>query len=66
MFGKFPDQNGESDQKFIKKFEEAGGDRISIDALKAVFAYKSFKNYELVKGDISETVPNYLNDNPER
>jgi len=64
IFGKFP-QNNERDQGFIKKFEKAGGDGISIDELEAVFAYKSFKNYELVKGNISETVPNYLNDNPE-
>ena len=65
IFGKFPDQNDESDQAFIERFEEAGGNGISVDELDKVFAYKSFKNYELIKGDISETVPNYLSDNPE-
>jgi hypothetical protein len=64
IFGKFP-QNDERDQGFIEKFEKAGGNGISIDELEAVFAYKSFNNYELVKGNISETVPNYLKDNPE-
>ena len=30
-----------------------------------VFEYKSFENYELVKGDIFDTIPKYLSEHPE-
>jgi hypothetical protein len=64
-FGKFPKQDNDDDQAFIEKFEDLSGDGISVDELKAVFTYKGFENYELVKGDVTETIPNYVAEHPE-
>lgn len=64
-FGKFPEQDNKDDQKFIQKFEGEGGFGISVDELKDVFALKSLQNFELVQGDICETVPQYLQQHPE-
>jgi len=65
MFGKFPAQEEANDQKFVEKFELAGGDGISVEALKEVFAHKSFVNYELIKGDVINTIPEYISKYPE-
>ena len=64
-FGKFPDQENPDDQKFIERFEEEGGEGISIEELQEVFEHKSFENYELVQGDILDTIPEYLSEHPE-
>jgi len=64
-FGKFPDQADGDDAAFIKKFEGIGGEGISRTELEAVLAYKGFGNYELVEGDIAQTLPDYLADHPE-
>lgn len=64
-FGKFPQQDSTEDQKFIEKFERDAGDGISVDELKKVFAYKGFENYELVQGDVIETIPAYVESHPE-
>jgi hypothetical protein len=65
IFGKFPDQlELESDQKFVKRFEAAGGNGISKEELVMHLNNKGFKNYALVKGDILKTIPEYLENNP--
>lgn len=64
-FGEFPKQELKTDAKFIQEFENAGGYGISVDELNEVFAHKSFQNYELVKGDIIETIPEYISHHPE-
>jgi Macrocin-O-methyltransferase (TylF) len=64
-FGKFPAQENVEDQKFVERHDRAGGDGISPDELKAVFAHKSLTNYELVQGDVCDTVPAYLAEHPE-
>ena len=64
-FGKFPEQQDQEDAKFIRQFERAAGDGMSEDELRSVFAHKAFENYELVEGDILETVPSYAEDHPE-
>jgi hypothetical protein len=64
-FGKFPVSGAAEDRKFIEKFEGAAGEGISVDELKEVFAYKGFKNYEFVEGDITTTVPDYVANHPE-
>jgi hypothetical protein len=65
MFGKFPEQDNENDAKFVKRFEGFSGIGISRQELEAVFAHKSFDNYELIKGRIESTVPQYVADHPE-
>ncbi|HAC64375.1 MAG TPA: dTDP-6-deoxy-L-hexose 3-O-methyltransferase [Cyanothece sp. UBA12306] len=64
-FGKFPEQDNLNDQKFIEKFESSAGNGISIDELEKVFSHKGFENYQLIQGDIIETVPNYISNHPE-
>lgn len=64
-FGKFPRQQEIQDDKFIDHFEGAGGDGIDIDELKKIFSYKNFQNYELVVGDILDTLPRYVEKSPE-
>ncbi|MDO8463820.1 MAG: TylF/MycF/NovP-related O-methyltransferase [Gallionella sp.] len=64
-FGDFPKQDDANDKKFIEKFESAGGGGITADELREVFSHKSFGNYELIPGDILETVPQYVSQHPE-
>lgn len=64
-FGKFPEQNNVDDQTFIDGFEGAAGHGISVDELKAVFSRKGFNNYELIQGDITNTIPDYVLNHPE-
>lgn len=64
-FGKFPVQDEANEQKFIEIFEREGGDGISMKELTEVFVYKSFDNYELVKGDIVKTIPEYISKHPD-
>ena len=64
-FGKFPEQQDPNDTAFIRQFEGAAGYGISEDELRSVFEHKAFRNYELVKGDILETVPAYVASHPE-
>lgn len=64
-FGEFPEQESDDDKKFKEAFEQAGGYGIPVEELKEVMAHKSFANYELVKGDISDTLPKYISEHPE-
>jgi len=64
-FGEFPKDADAHDLKFINHFEEQGGHGIPVDELREALARKSIDNCELVKGDIRETVPRYLHENPE-
>lgn len=65
MFGKFPETNFNEDKKYRKKFiDTAGEEGISEKELESVFELKNIKNYELVKGDINKTVPEYVKNNP--
>jgi len=64
-FGKFPKQDYANDQAFVKRFEGDAEDGISIDALKEVLSHKRFENYELIKGDIVYTLPEYISNHPE-
>jgi len=64
-FGEFPKQDEDNDAKFIEKFEGDGGFGISEDELADVFKYKNIQNIELVKGDVNDTIPQYLIEHPE-
>lgn len=65
IFGKFPDNlKVKSDREFVKDFENAGGFGISDEELTLHLDNKGFKNYELVKGDILKTIPQYIIDRP--
>jgi hypothetical protein len=66
-FGAFPRGGvvGASDQDFIERFEGAGGPGISGEGLEAALAAKGYGNVALVGGNIFETLPRYLAQNPE-
>ena len=64
-FGKFPEQDDNNDIQFVKQFERGGGNGISPDELKEVFAHKEFVNYEIIQGDIVETLPKFVSEHPE-
>lgn len=65
-FGKFPDDLAlPSDREFVRRFEEQGGYGISKKDLEVLLDKKNAENYELVEGDILETLPKYLEKNPE-
>lgn len=65
-FGAFPAKGvaGDSDRKFIERFEAAGGGGISADDLDAALKAKGFSNFELVKGDVMETIPAFIEQAP--
>ncbi|MFA6339040.1 MAG: TylF/MycF/NovP-related O-methyltransferase [Candidatus Paceibacterota bacterium] len=64
-YGKFPATKFEKDKKYLKKFVEGAGEN-SVDEkeLASIFEFKGIKNFELVKGDINKTVPEYIKNNP--
>src|SRR5690606_29764873 len=67
IFGKFPDTlELESDREFVQRFENAGGYGISKSELEFHLKNKGLGNYELIEGDIMETVPGYLANNPSK
>ena len=65
-FGTFPTKglsSVNSDLNFIKEFEEAGGDGLSLEETNFILKAKSFTNYELIDGDIRNTLPDFLKKN---
>jgi len=65
-FGDFPDTTYEPDKKFRQNFitETGGGQSISVEEMKKVLEYKGCEsNVELVKGNICETLPKYVDNN---
>lgn len=68
VFGEFPDTDFEDDKKerdlFLK--ETGGGYGIEFSELNdLLIKQKINENVELIKGDILETLPEYLNNNPQ-
>ena len=66
-YGKFPnDLEMKSDKTFLKTFEEQGGHGISEADLDIFLKKKNLSNYSLIRGNIIETLPGYLINNPEK
>jgi hypothetical protein len=67
VFGPFPETRFEQDKKMREKFiRDAGLESISKEQLLEVFRRKGLeKNVELIEGDVCETVPEYVRNNPE-
>lgn len=65
-FGTFPNTGFEADQRHRENFVKAAGERsISTGQLLEVLKNKnSDKNIELIEGDITATVPDYVKKNP--
>jgi hypothetical protein len=65
IFGKFPDNLIlENDRKFVEQFENAGGYGISKNEFEMLLNNKGFQNYSLIEGDIIQTIPEYITQNP--
>lgn len=64
-YGKFPQNLGniDSDTDFIKEFEERGPG-LTVSEVTSILNWKKFENYELVMGDVFETLPKWLAKNP--
>ena len=67
-FGKFPHpkkdyKNNKADKEFAKKHDNNIGLGINIKLLKKYLKKKKLTNYDLVKGDVLKTLPNYLSKN---
>ena len=61
----FPNTNFKNEKKQRRHWiKTAGGSSISTSQLKTIFKKKKVKNFELVKGDVLKTIPNYLKKNP--
>jgi hypothetical protein len=66
-FGRFPTAKVSlpEDLSMIHDFEGAGGEGLSTDEVGAILEAKSFRNIALVKGNVFDTLPAYLQQNPE-
>ena len=66
-FGEFPTDNLEmkDDLAFIESFEGAGGHGLNKDEVEDILSEKGFENFELIKGNVFDTLPKYLSANPE-
>ena len=65
-FGPFPDRevSMQSDVDFLKRFEEAAGTGLSEHQLNWLLREKKIENFELVEGNVLDTLPEYLIANP--
>jgi len=66
-FGEFPETNYDDDKENRKRYiENAGSESLSTDQLEYILEKKGVnENVQLVEGDIKNTVPKYLEKNPE-
>lgn len=62
-FGEFPKTNILEDNEFIEKFEQDGGYGIDKDDFAKYLEYKKIDNITLIKGDILETLIEFLEEN---
>lgn len=65
-FGEFPrnELSLESDLKFIDHFETTAGSGLTKEEVTKLFELKNFGNISLNKGNVFETIPTYLKENP--
>lgn len=64
-FGSFPitDTASDEDVEFAKSHDNHAGIGLQKEELYKIIEYKNFRNIELVKGNIIETIPNYISSN---
>jgi len=65
VFGDFPETDFEADKKLREDFVVKSGGPVSIDELENIFAFKNIENFELLKGNVLQTIPEYLENNPQ-
>ena len=63
-FDDFPETQFQADKKLREQFiSEAGSKSIDITELEKIFNKKKINNFSLIKGNILETLPNFIDDN---
>lgn len=62
-FGKFPKQSIIEDNKFALRHDKFSGLGLKYQKLRKHLLNKKFKNFELIKGDVISTLPNFLRKN---
>lgn len=66
-FDSFPDTTFDDDKKYRENFINDAGDKsITKKELEKVLQYKNLNNYELIQGDIVQTLPKYFKNNPHK
>ena len=66
MFGNFPEEKSQvMDKEFIEKFQSEGGGGISCEELQTVMERKGYCNFELIQGNVLETIPEYVEKKPQ-
>ncbi|MDD6055294.1 MAG: TylF/MycF/NovP-related O-methyltransferase [Helicobacter sp.] len=65
VFGDFPQTNFTDDKALREAFINEAGEAIGLDEMHKVLEYKNITNYELYKGDICETLPEFKAKNPQ-
>lgn len=64
-FTDFPTTQMDEDNSFINSFVEEAGKPISKDELENCLKLKNIQNVNLIQGNILQTLPEYLQQNPE-
>jgi len=67
FYGKFPTDKvkGTTDLQFIERFENDAGTGVSKKQLEDVLNQKGFRNYNLIQGNVFDTLDEYLLKKPE-
>ena len=65
-FGEFPlEQHApDEDKEFVDQFSSAGGNGLSLSELSSVIARKGLLNIHLIPGDVTSTLPKFIESNP--
>lgn len=62
----YPDTNWKEDQDQRQRWmQTAGSDSITVNQLEHIFKIHNFTNYDFIAGDITKTLPAYVNRNPQ-
>lgn len=65
VFGEFPLADNKADEIFREKWiKETENSFLTIDEVYSSFKHKKIENIELIKGDIAETLPKYIERHP--
>ena len=63
VFGKFPKPKLKGDKLFLRSWEKSAGNGINHFELNKYLREKSFRNFQLIKGDVTETIPKFIKRN---
>ena len=69
-FGKFPKMSVnlgsdlDADLEYVEAFTAKAGEALSRDQVEQVFARKGFENFDLLEGNVTDTLPHFVMKNP--